>query len=88
MSSEAVIQSGTCIAQFAAKFDDQSRPAVEIGRRIAKRCATQISRSVGLATWMAGKPQDFAKNLKYAQEDLTTNTVLRHRANAKHLTTG
>jgi len=33
-----------------------------------------------LASWMMGKPEEFAKNLKYVREDLTTNTVLRYRA--------
>jgi len=80
MSSEAVIASGACIAKYAAALDDQSKPAAEIGQRVAKRCAKEISRSAGLATWMMGKPENFAKNLKYAQQDLTTNTVLRYRA--------
>jgi hypothetical protein len=80
MSSAAVIASGACIAKYAAALDDQSKPAAEIGQRVARRCAKAISRSAGLATWMNGKPQDFAKNLKYAQQDLTTNTVLRYRA--------
>jgi hypothetical protein len=80
MSSEAVIASGACIAKYAAALDDQSKSAAEIGQRVARRCAREISRSAGLATWMNGKPQDFAKNLKYAQQDLTTNTVVRYRA--------
>src|SRR5450631_956730 len=80
MSSAAVIASGTCIAKYAAALDDQAKSAAEIGQRVAKRCARQISRSVGLATWMTGKPENFARNLKYAQQDLTTNTVLRYRA--------
>jgi hypothetical protein len=80
MSSEAVIASGACIAKYAAALDDQSKPAAEIGQRVAKRCAKEISRSAGLATWMMGKPENFAKNLKYTQQDLTTNTVLRYRA--------
>jgi hypothetical protein len=80
MSSEAVIASGVCMAKYAAALDDQSKSAAEIGQRVARRCAKEISRSAGLATWMNGKPQDFAKNLKYAQQDLTTNTVLRYRA--------
>lgn len=88
MSGEAVIASGTCIAKYAAKLDDPSRPAAEIGQHIAKRCAKQISRSAGLASWMAGKPEDFAKNLKYAREDLTTNAVLRYRAGSKHQPAG
>ena len=80
MSSEAVIASGACIAKYAAVLDDQSKPAAEIGQRVAKRCARQISRSAGLAAWMSGNPENFARNLKYAQQDLTTNTVLRYRA--------
>jgi ATP-dependent protease ClpP protease subunit len=80
MSSEAVIASGVCIAKYAAALDDQSKSAAEIGQRVARRCAKQISRSAALATWMSGKPDDFARNLKYAQQDLTTNTVLRYRS--------
>ena len=80
MSSEAVIASGTCIAKYAAVLNDQSKSATEIGRRVAKRCAGEISRSAGLATWMTGKPDEFAKNLRYTQQVLTTNTVLRYRA--------
>jgi hypothetical protein len=80
MSSEAVIASGACIAKYAAALDDQSKSAVEIGQRVARRCAKEISRSAGLATWMNGNPENFAKNLKYTQQDLTTNTVLRYRA--------
>lgn len=80
MSSEAVIASGTCIAKYAAALDDRSKSAAEIGQRVAKRCAREISRSAGLATWMTGQPGNFAKNLKYTQQDLTTSTVLRYRA--------
>jgi hypothetical protein len=80
MSSEAVIASGVCIARYAVILDDPSKPAGQIGRQIAKHCAKEISRSAGLASWMMGKPEEFAKNLKYAREDLTTSTVLRYRA--------
>jgi hypothetical protein len=80
MSSEAVIASGACIAKYAAALNDQSKSAAEIGQRVARRCAKEISRSAGLATWMNGKPENFAKNLRYTQQDLTTNTVLRYRA--------
>ena len=80
MSSEALIASGACIAKYAAVLDDQSKSAAEIGHRVARHCAKEISRSAGLATWMQGKPENFAKNLKYTQQDLTTNTVLRYRA--------
>jgi len=83
MSGEAVIASGTCIARYAAILDDHQQPAAAIGRRVAKRCAREISRSAGLASWMTGKPEDFAKNLKYAREDLTTGAVVRTRAAAK-----
>ena len=80
LSSEAVIASGACIAKSAPLLDDRTRPAEEIGQRIARRCSKQIARSAGLASWMVGKPQDFAKNLKYTRDDLTTRTVLRYRA--------
>ena len=80
MSSEAVIASGACIARYTVILDDPSKPAGQIGRQIAKHCAKEIARSAGLASWMMGKPEEFAKNLKYAREDLTTNTVLRYRA--------
>jgi hypothetical protein len=80
LSSEAVIASGTCIAKYAPLLEDRTRPAEEIGQRIARRCSKQISRSAGLASWMVGKPQEFAKNLKYTRDDLTTRTVLRYRA--------
>ena len=80
MSSEAVIASGACIAKYAAALDDQSKSAAEIGQKVARRCAKEISRSAGLATWMNGNPENFARNLKYTQQDLTTNTVLRYRA--------
>src|ERR1700760_1915395 len=83
MSGPAVIASGTCIAKYAAALDDDSKPAAAIGRRVARRCAKEISRSAGLASWMNGKPEDFAKNLKYTQDDLTTGAVIRSRAAAK-----
>jgi hypothetical protein len=83
MSGEAVLASGTCIAKYAVMLDDHSKPAAQIGQRVAKRCAKEITRSAGLATWMAGNPDDFAKNLKYARDDLTTGAVLRVRAAAK-----
>jgi hypothetical protein len=83
MSGKAVMASGTCIAKYAAMLDDGSKPAALIGQRVAKRCAKEISRSAGLATWMAGKPDEFAKNLKYVRDDLTTGAVVRARAAAK-----
>ena len=86
ISSDAVIASGTCIAKYAVLLEDRSKPAEQIGQRVARRCAAVISRSAGLASWMAGRPDDFAKNLKYMREELTTNTVARIRASKRELT--
>jgi hypothetical protein len=80
MSGQAVVASGTCIAKYAVMLDDRTKPASEIGQRVAKRCAHEISRSAGLASWMVGKPEEFSKNLRYTQDELTTNAVLRLRA--------
>lgn len=82
LAQRAVIASGACIAKYTALMDDASKSAADIGRMVADRCAKEISRSTGLATWMTGKPQEFAANLAYIREDLTTSTVLRHRAAA------
>jgi len=82
MSGAAVIASGTCIAKFATVLDDPSKSATEIGQLVAQRCAKEISKSAGLASFMVGKPDEYAKNLKYAQEELTTNAVLRLRASS------
>jgi len=82
ISGAAVIASGTCIAKYATSLDDRTKPAQEIAQRIAERCAKEISRSAGLASWMVGKPDEYAKDLKYTSEDLTTNAVLRSRAAA------
>src|ERR1700712_5095594 len=65
MTGQALVASGRCIAKYAVKLDDGSKPAPEIGQRIAKQCARQISRSAGLASWMLGKPEEYGKNLKY-----------------------
>lgn len=83
LSGEAVIASGTCIAKYASILDDRSKPAAQIGQRVAKRCAKEIALSAGLASWMVGKPDEFAKNLKYTKEDLTTGAVVRSRAAAR-----
>ncbi len=84
LSGRAVIESGTCIAKYAARLDDDTKPAAEIGLLVAKRCAKEISRSAGLASWMVGKPEEFQKNLKYAREDLTTSAIVRMRAATAH----
>jgi hypothetical protein len=86
LSGQAVIASGTCIAKYAASLDDNTKPAAEIGQRVAKRCSKEISRSAGLASWMVGKPEEFQKNLKYTQEHLTTDAVVRMRASTAHHT--
>jgi len=80
MSGEAVVASGECIAKYVVILDDRSKPAAEIGQRVAKRCSREISRAAGLASWMVGRPEQFSKNLKYTQEELTTATVVRARA--------
>lgn len=80
MSGDAIIASGSCIARYTTTLDDGSKPVVSIGRLVARHCAREISRAAALAAWMAGKPEDFAENLRYTQQDLTTATVLRHRA--------
>jgi len=82
MSSDAVVASGTCIAKYVRVFDDATKPAAEIAQRVAKRCAKEISKSAGLASFMVGRPDEYAKNLRYTQEELTTNAVLRARAAA------
>jgi hypothetical protein len=53
---------------------------VRRGRR-AGRCDKEISLSAGLATLLAGKPEDFSANLKYARDELTAHAVERFRAN-------
>jgi len=80
LSGEAVVASGTCIARYVVLLDDRSKPAAEIGQRVARRCSREISRSAGLASWMVGRPEEFSKNLRYTQDELTTNAVLRARA--------
>jgi hypothetical protein len=82
ISNQAVIASGTCIAKYVAVLEDASKPAAEIGQLVAKRCAKQIATAAGLASWQLGKPDEFAKNLKYVRDDLTTSTVERARAAA------
>jgi hypothetical protein len=84
LSGQAVIASGTCIAKYAASLDDTTKPAAEIGQLVAKRCSKEISKSAGLASWMVGKPEEFQKNLKYTQERLTTDAVVRVRASTAH----
>jgi hypothetical protein len=84
ISNEAVVASGTCIAKYAARLDDNTKPAAEIGHLVAQRCSKEIARSAGLASWMVGKPEEFQKNLRYTQENLTTGAVLRIRAATTH----
>jgi hypothetical protein len=80
LSGQAVIASGACIAKYTASLDDGIKPAEEIAHQVAKHCSREIRRSAGLASYMTGKPEEFQKNLKYAQESLTTNAVVRFRA--------
>ena len=80
LSGQAMIASGACIAKYTVRLDDGLKPAAEIGQLVAKHCSREIRRSAGLASWMVGKPDEFQQNLKYAQESLTTNAVVRYRA--------
>jgi len=86
LSGQAMIASGACIAKYTVRLDDGVKPAAEIGQRVAKHCSREIRRSAGLASWMVGKPDEFQQNLKYAQENLTTNAVVRYRAATKQRT--
>jgi len=80
MSNDAIVASGTCIAKYAARLDDGARSVADVAQLVAQRCAKEISRSAGLAAWMMGKPEDFAKNVQYTREELTVTTVERTRA--------
>ena len=82
LSGQALIASGTCIAKYTASLDDARKPAADIGKLVAGHCSKEIRRSAGLASWMVGKPDEFQKTLKYAQESITTNAVVRFRASA------
>ena len=83
MSNDAIVASGTCIAKYATRLDNGAKPVADVAQLVANRCAKEISRSAGLAAWMMGKPEDFARNLQYAREELTVTTIQRTRA-AKH----
>ncbi len=71
----ALAAAGLCNATLAGAETkpDFTNPAVGMS-------SEAVIAEGALASWMMGKPEEFAKNLKYAQEDLTTNTVLRYRA--------
>jgi hypothetical protein len=84
MSNEAIVASGTCLAKFATRLDDGTKPVAEVAQLVAKRCAKEISRSAGLAAWMMGKPEDFAKYVRYTREELTVATIERTRAARHH----
>lgn len=83
ITNEAMVASGACIARSISELDDGSKAAPYVAKLVAARCAKQISRSVGLATLMVGKPDEYAKNLRYTNEELTANAVVRARASGK-----
>jgi hypothetical protein len=60
-------------------LDDPSQSAELIAGQVAEHCAKEISLAAGMSAFLEGKPEDYAKNLKYAQEELTKNAVMRHR---------
>jgi hypothetical protein len=84
ISNDAIVASGTCIAKFAARLDDGAKPVTDVAQLVAQRCAKEISRSAGLAAWMMGKPEDFAKNVQYTRQELTVTTIERARAAKRH----
>jgi len=79
LSSDAVVASGSCIAKYTVRLDDLSISAEVIAGQVAEHCAKEISLAAGMSAFLAGKPEDFTKNLKYVQEELTKNAVMRHR---------
>jgi len=79
LSSDAVVASGSCIAKYTVRLDDPSQSAELIAGQVAEHCAKEISLAAGMSAFLEGKPEDYAKNLKYAQEELTKNAVMRHR---------
>lgn len=79
VAAQATIESGSCIAKYTAMLFDASQPAEAVASQVAQHCQKEIARAAGLAAFMEGRPQDFAKNLKYIQETLTANAVVRYR---------
>jgi hypothetical protein len=80
MTNEAMVATGTCVAKYVNRFDNSKFEAAAVAKRVAARCQQAITRSVGLATMMSGRPDDYAKNLEYINAVFTTNAVVRSRA--------
>jgi len=83
LSGKAIVDSGACIAKYTVQLNDASQTVAAVAAAVAKRCDREIALSAGLAAFLAGKPEDFSENLKYAREDLTAHAVERYRANAQ-----
>jgi hypothetical protein len=83
LSGKAIVDSGACIAKYTVQLNDASQSVAAVAAAVAKRCDREISLSAGLAAFLAGKPGDFAENLKYAREDLTAHAVERYRTNTQ-----
>jgi hypothetical protein len=60
-------------------LDDPAKSPEVVAGQVAEHCAKEISLAAGLSAFLEGKPEDYTKNLKYAQEELTKNAVVRHR---------
>jgi hypothetical protein len=80
MTNEAMVATGTCVAKYVSRLDNSSLEPEAVAKQVAARCRQLISRSVGLATMMSGRPDDYAKNLEYINAVFTTNAVVRSRA--------
>lgn len=85
MTNEAMVATGTCVAKYVNRLDNANLEPTAVAKQVAARCQHTIARSVGLATLMSGRPDDYAKNLEYINAVFTTNAVVRSRAvGSKH----
>ena len=80
MTNEAMVATGACVAKYVGRLDNASLEPAAVAKQVAARCQHLITRSVGLATLMSGRPNDYAKNLEYINAVFTTNAVVRARA--------
>lgn len=80
MTNEAMVATGSCVAKYVGRLDNRSLEPAVVAKQVAARCQRTIARSVGLATMMTGRPDDYAKNLAYINAVFTTNAVVRSRA--------
>ena len=80
MTNEAMVATGSCVAKYVGRLDKSGLEPAVVAKQVAARCQRMIARSVGLATMMTGRPDDYAKNLAYMNVVFTTNAVVRSRA--------